>query len=215
MTEKVTVLRRNRNAMPRKSERTRQAILDGAEEFLWSHPFRDLTVSQVTVLAGTGRSAFYQYFSDLYGLMEILLNITREEIFDAAGPWLEEDAEPILRLQETLGGLVAICYRHGPILRAIADAAVADERLEEAWAGFVKDFEDVITKRIEQQQALGLIPQFAARPVAASLNRLNAAMMIAQFGRRPRGNLQDVREALVRIWVSTLYGADALPASAE
>lgn len=197
--------------MPRKSERTRQAILDSAEKFLWSHPFRDLTVSQVTMLAGTGRSAFYQYFSDLYDLMETLLNITREGIFDAAGPWLEEDSEPILRLQETLSGLVAICYRHGPILRAIADAAVADERLEEVWVGFVKDFEDAITKRIEQQQALGLIPQFAARPVAASLNRLNAAMMIARFGRRPRGNPQEVREALVRIWISTLYGADALP----
>ncbi len=201
--------------MARKSERTRQAILDSAEEFLWSHPFRDLTVSQVTLLAGTGRSAFYQYFSDLYELMETLLNVTSEEIYDAAGPWLEEDAEPVLRLQETLSGLVAICYRHGPILRAIADAAGLDERLEQAWTGFVRVFEDLITERIEQQQVLGLIPPFAARPVAASLNRLNAAMMISQFGRRPRGNPHEVREALVRIWVSTLYGADALPSSAE
>ena len=78
--------------MPRKSERTRQAILDGAEEFLWSRPFRDLTVSQVTLLAGTGRSAFYQYFSDLYELMETLLNVTGEEIYAAARPWLKEDA---------------------------------------------------------------------------------------------------------------------------
>jgi hypothetical protein len=76
-------------------------------------------VSQVTLLAGTGRSAFYQYFSDLYELMETLLDVTSEEIYDAAGTWLEEDAEPVLRLQETLSGLVAICYRLGPILRAI------------------------------------------------------------------------------------------------
>ena len=211
----ISPLYRDRVASPRKSEKTRQAILDSAEEFLWSHPFRDLTVGQVTSLAGTGRSAFYQYFSDLYDLMETLLGVTSSDIYDVARPWFEVDDESVLRLEETLGGLVTVCYRRGPILRAIADAAVADARLEAAWAGFLKDFEEAIAERIEQQQALGLIPQFAARPVAASLNRLNAAMMIAQFGRRPRGNPQDVREALVRIWVSTLYGADALPSSAE
>lgn len=213
MSEKMSYLYRDRVASPRKSEKTRQAILDSAQEFLWSHPFRDLTVGKVTSLAGTGRSAFYQYFSDLYHLMETLLGVTSNDIYDAAKSWLEVDEEPVLRLEETLGGLVTVSYRRGPILRAIADAAVADARLEEAWAGFIKGFEEAIAERIEQQQALGLIPEFASRPVAASLNRLNATMMIAQFGRRPRGNPQEVREALVRIWVSTLYGAEALPTS--
>ncbi len=32
----------------RKSERTRQAILDGALEFLWSRPFREMTVAERT-----------------------------------------------------------------------------------------------------------------------------------------------------------------------
>ncbi len=47
----------------RKSERTRQAILDGALEFLWSRPFREMTVAEknddgsVTVHFGGGPNA--------------------------------------------------------------------------------------------------------------------------------------------------------------
>ena len=78
---------RNRPAL-RKSERTRQAILDAALKFLWTHPFRDLTVAELTSLAGTSRSAFYQYFEDLHGLMEALLHAIEEDIFDVAAPWL-------------------------------------------------------------------------------------------------------------------------------
>jgi AcrR family transcriptional regulator len=35
-----------------KSERTRAAILDAALEFIWSHPFRDMTVN--ALMASTG-----------------------------------------------------------------------------------------------------------------------------------------------------------------
>jgi len=35
----------------------RRPILDGAEEFLWSHPFRDLTVGELMFDAGASRPA--------------------------------------------------------------------------------------------------------------------------------------------------------------
>jgi AcrR family transcriptional regulator len=47
-----------------KSERTRAAILNAALDFLWSHPFRDMTVNAVMASAGASRSAFYEYFGD-------------------------------------------------------------------------------------------------------------------------------------------------------
>jgi len=58
---------------PRKSDRTRTAILNAALEFLWTHPFRDMTVAELMSITGIGRSAFYQYFKDLYEPMETLL----------------------------------------------------------------------------------------------------------------------------------------------
>jgi AcrR family transcriptional regulator len=193
-----------------KSERTRAAILDAALEFIWSHPFRDMTVKSLTTSAGLSRTAFYQYFEDLHDLMETLLDMLREDVFAATGSWFTGVGDPIDLLNESLAGLVDVCYRLGPILRAADDAAATDERFEKAWNQFVKQFDDAVTTRIEADQAQGLIPDFDARPVAVGLNRLDAYTLIEAFGQRPRSKPEPVLEALSRIWISTLYGSEWL-----
>jgi hypothetical protein len=77
----------------------------------------------------------------------------------------------------------------------------------------VKDFDDAVTHRIEQHQAAGLIKPFDARPVAMALNRMDAFLLMHYFGRRPRGNRESVRDAILRVWISTLYGDKALAKS--
>ena len=190
-----------------KSERTRAAILNAGLEFVWSHPFRDLTVNALMTPTGMSRSAFYQYFKDLHDLMETLLDMLRDEVFAATGSWFRGTGDPIALLNESLAGLVDVCYRLGPILRATDDAAATDERFEKAWNNFKKQFDDAVTARIEADQAQGLIPKFSARPVAIALNRLDAYTLIEAFGQKPRGKPEPVREALERIWISTLYGS--------
>ena len=113
-------------------------------------------------------------------------------------------------MNESLDGLVDVCYRQGPILRAIDDAAATDKRIEKAWAQFFGEFNDAVSTRIEADQDQGLIPDFAARPVAIALNHLDAYTLIEAFGRRPRSKREPVREALARIWISTLYGSEWL-----
>jgi hypothetical protein len=188
-----------------KAERTRAAILNAALDFLWSHPFRDMTVNSLMAPTGVGRSAFYQYFKDLHELMETLLDTVRVE-----GPWFTGVGDPVVLLNESLDGLVDVCYRQGPILRAIDDAAATDKRIEKAWAQFFGEFNDGVSTRIEADQDQGLIPDFAARPVAIALNHLDAYTLIEAFGRRPRSKREPVREALTRIWISTLYGSEWL-----
>ena len=212
-TKRSEMRRRNRpggKAEPRKSERTRQSILDAALKFLWTHPFRELTVGELMSLAGSSRSAFYPYFEDLHDLMEALLRGIGKDILDVATPWLQGEGDPISLLEESVDGLVRVCYQQGPIVRAVSDAASMDERLEKAWTEFLKGFDDAATHRIEQHQAAGLIKPFEARPVAMALNRMDAYLMIHHFGRRPRGNREVARDAILRIWVSTLYGDEAL-----
>jgi len=43
----------------KKSERTWSAILDSAFDFIWSHPFREMTVNEVMQAIGLSRAAFY------------------------------------------------------------------------------------------------------------------------------------------------------------
>ena len=193
-----------------KSERTRAAILNAALDFVWTHPFRDMTVTSLMASTGAGRSAFYQYFSDLHEVMEALLDILQGEIFVAAEPWIAGAGDPIALLQKALAGLVDVGYQRGPFLRAITDAASTDARLEKAWVQFLAGFDDAATARIEADQEQGLIPDFEARPVAYALNRLDAYTLLQAFGQHPRKQPEPVREALARIWISTLFGAEWL-----
>ena len=198
--------------MPRigKSERTRAAILDAALQFIWSHPFRDLTVNSLMASTGLSRSAFYQYFKDLHDLMEALLDMLRDEVFEVARPWFTGVGDTVALLNESLAGVVGFGYQQGPIMRAIDDAAATDKRLEKAWMQFFDQFDDAVTARIKADQEQGLIPDFDARPVAIALNRLDAYTLIDAFGQHPRRQPEPVREALARIWISTLYGSEWL-----
>ena len=48
-------------------------------------------------MSGTsaGRSAFYQYFGDLYDLAEAMLRGLEADIFDVATHWLEGEGDPV------------------------------------------------------------------------------------------------------------------------
>jgi len=191
-----------------KSERTRTAILNASLDFVWSQPFRDLTVGSLMASTDVSRSTFYQYFKDLHEVMQTLLDILQGEIFDVAQPWLAGVGDPVALLQETLAGLVTVCHERGPFLRAVTDAATTDERFEKDWRRFLEGFDDAATARIEADQAQDLITDFDARPVAIALTRLDAYALIQAFGQHPRSRPEPVREALSRIWISTLYGTE-------
>lgn len=193
------------NPAPRKSDRTRASILSGALKFLWIHPFREMTVAELMSITGVSRSAFYQYFKDLHELMETLLQGVEQAIFEAAEPWFLGEGDAPALLHQSLCGLVDVCFEYGPILRAVAEASTTDERLEQTWAGFLGKFDDAVSDRIEKYQESGSIPQFDPRPIAIALNRMDVSMLIHAFGRHPRNNHEPVRDALIRIWMSTLY----------
>jgi AcrR family transcriptional regulator len=191
-----------------KSDRTRAAILNAAFDFIWSRPFREMSVNSLMASTELSRSAFYQYFTDIHDMMLTLLNMLGEEIFASSNLWLDGVGDPVALLNKTFDGLTQTCYRRGPFLRAISDAATTDERFEKDWRQFLCAFDDAGVARIEADQAQGLIADFEVRPVAFSLNRLNAYTFIDAFGQRPRSKPKPVQDALARIWISTLYGPE-------
>jgi len=189
-----------------RGERTRAMILDAALEFLWSNPFREMTVRSVMESTNLSRSAFYRHFHDLHQVMESLLLDLEQEILRGAAPWLTRPGPPLDLLHESLSGLVRVCYQRGPILRAIVDAAPTDERLDRIWNGFLERFDVAVESRIEEDQRQGLIREVDARSMAVALNRLDVAELAAAFGRRPRRTSGPVFDVLFRIWSSALYG---------
>jgi AcrR family transcriptional regulator len=193
-----------------RSEQTRMAILNAALDFLWSRPFREMTVNELMATTGVSRSAFYHYFNGLHDVMESLLKMLQKEIFNVDGPWLTGIGDPVDLLHQTLSGLVDVCYERGPFVRAIIDAGATDTRLEKAWVDFMISFDDAGTARIEADQKQGLIPALDARPVMFALNRMNAYAVHQAFGQHPRKPKKPILETMERIWISTLYGRESL-----
>ena len=189
-----------------RSERTRAEILDAAFEYLWSRPFRDMTVNSLMATTSISRSAFYRYFDDIHELMQALLTRLESEILEGASPWLSEKGDPVALLYESLSAEVRICYRYGPFLKAVRDATGTSAKLEDEWNWFLDRFDEATSERIVADQELGLIEEFDPGPVATALNRVDAAMYVREFGCRPRSRPEPVVDAITRVWISSLYG---------
>ena len=201
-TEKATS--RSRRHLP---DETQQIIRQRAVRFLLEHPFRDLTVAKLMSGTELSRPAFYQYFGDLHELIEALLGEVEAVMRQTANPWISGEGEPISTLRVSLGGVVETCVEHGPIIRAVAEAAPLDERLEQAWSGFMGRWDNAVEARIKAQQRDGLIARsLDAQRTANALNALDATVLISEFGRHPQGDPDAVLETLHGIWVGALYG---------
>ena len=187
-------------------EEARREIMDSAVRFLWEHNFRDLTIGELMADTPLSRPAFYQYFKDLHELIESLLSEVGAVMHRTAHPWISGEGEPISALWESQQGVVQTCVDHGPIFRAVAEAAPLDERLERTWLAFTGGWDVLVEARIKAQQKEGLISKsLDARRIANALNSLDTALLIAEFGRRPQGNPKAVLETIHHIWVATLY----------
>jgi len=187
-------------------EEARREIRDSAAQFLRRRHFRDLTVGEVMAGTPLSRPAFYQYFTDVHDLIVSLLREIEAIMHQTANPWISGVGEPIAALLESNRGVVETCVKHGPIIRAIVEAAPLDERLEQAWASFMERWDDAVEARIVAQQRDGLIPPFDARRIANALNSLDVNLVVAAFGRHPQGDPEEVLETMHRVWSSTLYG---------
>ena len=179
--------------------------MDSALRLLWKRPFRDITVADLMAGTSLSRPAFYQYFTHLHELIELFLRDVEIALQQTANPWISGEGEPIAALRESLAGVIQTCVEHGPILRAVSEAAPLDKRLEKVWAAFFRRWDEAVEARIKAQQREGLIPRLDARRIAHALNALDAAVLIAEFGHRPQGDPRAALRTLHRIWVCTLY----------
>lgn len=59
---------------PELTEKTKQAFLDAFCDFYEQKPIEKISVQEIADAAGYNRSTFYQYFCDIYELLECVEN---------------------------------------------------------------------------------------------------------------------------------------------
>ena len=113
----------------------RRRILDAARALLVSMPFADLTVGGVMAEAALPRTIFYRHYPDLPAMAPDLLPDVDDPLVDQ----VERLDDPASVVPAMIDGLVSLYAAHGPLLRAIDDAARHDpdvaKRLDVALVG--------------------------------------------------------------------------------
>lgn len=208
-TVRSSVRTRSRGAGERKRRRPEEAareILDAAEKFLRTRPFRDLQVWNLMDQTGLTRSAFYHYFVDRHELVVRLTERLARELAPMNEVWFEGGGDPLVNLRLGYEGVGEFWAQHGPVLRALADAATHDRKVEKAYRAFVDHFARRTAERIRRDIAAGLIRELDADETARALILMSERYLSEHLGSRGARDWRPVVATLVTIWQRALYG---------
>jgi TetR/AcrR family transcriptional regulator, ethionamide resistance regulator len=184
---------------------SRARVVAAATELIRERGFARLNVGEVMARAGIGRTLFYRHFDDLG---DLLMKSSREAIEALYANELEigdavERPAPEL-VASAIAPAVAVYRRHGPLLRALAEAAPGDERIAAAQEQVRARFDSLVA------DVIGRLPHFAARApeevaeTARALNLLNTAYLQDAFGREPRVDEETAIRTLSDIWMALI-----------
>jgi TetR/AcrR family transcriptional regulator, ethionamide resistance regulator len=183
-------------------EETRRQILAAAERLLRERPFRELTVDVVMAETNLTRTAFYRHFDDATDLVLRLYEDIARELFVVVNHWAETAGVGYPTPgREGLTGMIDFYVRNGPLIRAIAEAAVTDERIELAYRGSIDRFIEVTTGALERMAGEGLLQVPDPRALARAMTIMNTAYLLAEFGSEPQGDPKVALETLEQIWL--------------
>ena len=146
---------RRRRRTPEIAERE---IIAAAEAFLREQPFRALTVDEVMRRTDLSRPSFYVYFRDRHHLVLRVVEHLGSELYAMSERWLRGTGEGPQLAREALEGIVDVYAEHGPVMRALADAAADDPGVEQAYTGIVESFVRATARHIEEEIAVGADP---------------------------------------------------------
>src|SRR4051794_23646886 len=183
---------------PKESERE---ILEAAEGLLRERPFREVTVDSVMARTGLKRPAFYAHFRDRHDLVLRVVADIGQELAAMTDQWLLGD-DPVEDGRATFEGLVDVYKRHGPVLRALADAAGTDEDVERAYGGLVGGFVATTARNTRAERPGGRIgePPDVNKPPRPLIG-LNERSPPAPSGREPQADPAVVVDVLHNIWL--------------
>ena len=173
---------------------------------LRQRPLRELTVDELMRRTQLSRPSFYVYFRDRHELVLRLMEDIGAELFAMSERWYKGTGDGPALIREAIEGVVSVYAAHGPVMRAIADAAVEDRRVEEAYATLIERFEEATARHIEQEVAAGRVLPLDPSQTATALTWMMERYLLLSFGRAEGTPPEQAVEVLTTIWSRVLYG---------
>ena len=181
-------------------------IVAAAEALLRERPFRELTVDEVMRRTDLSRPSFYVYFRDRHHLILRVVEHLGNELRTMSQRWYTGSGDGPAQAREAMEGIVDVFAEHGPVLRALADAAADDPDVEAAYAQLVQSFVDVTAVHIRAEIAAGRILPLDPHETATALVWMNERYLTLSLGLDPGADRAVVAQTLNTIWSRTLYG---------
>jgi AcrR family transcriptional regulator len=183
---------------------TRQTILAAADRLLRERPFRELSVEALMTQTGLTRTAFYRHFDDVTDVVLRVLQEVGGELMDVAGRWnAEVGIDTPGPAREALAATVEFFVRHGPLVRAVAEAASSDERIEAAYQATLDRFVELTVDGFDRLAAEGRLQVADTRSLARALTLMNQAYLLDTFGHTP-GDPELALTTLETIWLGVV-----------
>jgi TetR/AcrR family transcriptional regulator, ethionamide resistance regulator len=185
-------------------EATRREILAAADEILRTKPFRELTVDSVMESTGLTRTAFYRHFDDVTALVLALLADIEQDLRAVADHWVAHVGEAFpAPAHAGLAATVDFFRKHGPLIRAINEAAPTDLAIEQGYRRSMDSYVELTARGLDAFLGDERDPAADTRQVARALCLLNEHYLIDQFGSEPYGNPESALATLEAIWTGT------------
>jgi AcrR family transcriptional regulator len=203
----ITRAPRRRRRSPEEAERE---IVDAANALLQERPFRDMTVDEVMRRTELSRPSFYVYFRDRHHLVLRVVETISDEMFELADRWLKGGKDGRSEIRYALEGVVGTFNTHGPVLRALRDAAADDPGVESVWDNLNESFAVAIANHIGEEQAAGNALPGDATELGKALVGMCERYLLENFG-QPGGApipQEKIVDTLSTIWIGAVYGRD-------
>ncbi len=192
---------KSRPRLSRDEARTR--IIDSAIELVRERAYAELKVGEIMDRAGLERTIFYRHFENVGALLLQAGREAIEQLYSAqvelAQTRTEIDPEVIRTALEVP---VTIYHRHGPLLRAVAEAVAADQLVAADQEEIRNRFDELVAGALRASEH----PPTNVDETARALNLLNERYLLDAFGREPRVSVETAAQTLSEIWAPVLSG---------
>jgi TetR/AcrR family transcriptional regulator, ethionamide resistance regulator len=188
----------------RTPDEARREIVEAAQALLAERPAAEVTVQ--AIMAGTtlSRKSFYVYFRDRADLFANLLMPLRAEADAALARW-RGAIESVEAGREALRSAAILYQQHGPLLRALADAAAHDPDLAQVWHGAIDQIVTVARELIEATNRIGRNPPLEVEATARALVTMNVHYLLDHLAADPDADPDAAVRTLATIWERTIY----------
>jgi AcrR family transcriptional regulator len=187
----------------RTRQQVRARIVVSATDLIRRRSYAELSVDEVMRAAGLGRTIFYRHFDDLGDLLVRVSQEAIEELYEAQPP-LEEviPGDEIEAIHRGLEPAVAVYRRHGPLLRAVAEAATSDDQLARGHAAMRRRFSDLNLRYLSEARERGGAALADVAETAEAMTVMNEAYLLDAFGREPRVSVEVAVRTLSELWLA-------------